>query len=421
MSEPEHANVLLLDGSSMACLAFARSLGRAGVQVTAADHSPRAPVRHSKYCERFLTYPSPLESPEEFRAWLRRELRREHYAALIGCTDFTLPLLDEMREELEPLTRAALPGREGFRLAYDKEATLRLAAALRLAVPRTFYLSSEADLEAAAREARFPVVLKARSSVLTAAGSEPAAAAGASRRTTAGVEYAFGAEELKLRARKMHECSGWPLAQEYVAGAGVGTFFLLHGGEVLARFQHRRIRDKNPTGSGSCLRVSVEPDAALMESSEKLLRAMKWEGLAMVEFKVAPDGKAYLMEVNPRPWGSMQLAVEAGVDFPLLWYRLWTGGQVTKVEEYRAGIECRYLAGDFKHLESVLLGPPPGWKLEYPRRLPTLLRFLRLWGANLRYDDFAGDDFGPGLAEISAYFGGLLRRALGRRRQSLKE
>ena len=39
----------------------------------------------------------------------------------------------------------------------------------------------------------------------------------------------------------------------------------------------------------------------------------------MVEFKVDPrDGIPKLMEVNPRFWGSLQLAIVSGVDFPYL-------------------------------------------------------------------------------------------------------
>jgi len=47
----------------------------------------------------------------------------------------------------------------------------------------------------------------------------------------------------------------------------------------------------------------------------------------MVEFRVdARDGTAKLMEVNPRFWGSLQLSILSGADFPYLLYnleRLW--------------------------------------------------------------------------------------------------
>jgi predicted ATP-grasp superfamily ATP-dependent carboligase len=404
-------SVLLLDGNSLASLAFTRSLGRAGVRVTVGDPSADAPVRSSRYCARYVQYPSPLAEPAVFRAWLFQEVARGEYGVLIGTTDCTLPLLDEWRDELAPYLQVALPSREAFHRAYDKAATLELARQLGMAIPPTHVINSEAELEQLAQGDRWPLVLKPRSSVQPS-GQE---------RIAAGVEYAWDGKELRRSFAAMHEKCPWPLVQEYVPGAGIGCFYLLHHGKALARFQHRRIRDKKPTGSGSCLRESVAPDTAQLAAGERLLRAMNWDGLAMVEYKVDVDGTAYLMEVNPRPWGSMQLAVEAGVDFPLLWYRVWSGGAVEEVHEYRVGVQCRYLVGDLYHLEGVLAGPPPGWRLAYPKRLPTVLSFLKFWGTNLRYDDFAGGDWRPGLADLGAYFRGLLgrigcklRRVLGR-------
>src|SRR5207253_6415108 len=83
------------------------------------------------------------------------------------------------------------------------------------------------------------------------------------------VEYAFDAQMLRKKYALVHYDSPWPLIKEYVPGVGAACFFLRHQGKILARFQHQRIRETNPTGSGSCLRVSVAPDPALMRSEER--------------------------------------------------------------------------------------------------------------------------------------------------------
>ena len=401
-------SVLLLDGYSAASLAFTRSLGRAGVRVTVADFRAETPARRSRYCSRFVRYPSPLDESEKFRAWLFAELAQGGHQVLAGTTDYTMPLLDEWMEELTARVRVLFPGRAGYRLAYDKAATLRLAAEAGLEIPPTHWLSTSDEVEEMARGTRWPLVIKGRSSVVCREG----------RRVSAGVEYASDAEEFRRKFAAEHAISPWPLVQEYVPGVGVGCFFLRHGGEILARFQHRRIRDTRPTGSGSCLRESVPLDPGLMERSERILQRMNWEGLCMVEYRQAPDGTPYLMEVNPRPWGSMQLSIEAGVDFPLLWYRLGIGEKVDPVAAYTTGILGRSLVGDCKHLESVLYGPPAGWRLPFPRRLPTLLNFLKFWGPRLRYDDFAAGDWRPGLAELGIYFRGLAERVFRRLRRA---
>lgn len=400
--------VLLLDGYSAASLAFTRSLGRAGVRVTVADFRAETPARRSRYCARFAVYPSPLNQPGKFHDWLLTELAGGGHDVLIGTTDFTMPLLDEWMEEIPAPVRVLFPGREGFRLAYDKAETLRIANEHGVEIPPTHWLTSAGEVEALARSASWPLVIKGRSSVVSRSGE----------RVSAGTEYAWSADEFLRQFAAMHAVSPWPLVQEYVPGEGLGCFFLRHRGEIVARFQHRRIRDTRPTGSGSCLRESVPSDPGLMERSERILSRMNWEGLCMVEFKQAPNGKPYLMEVNPRPWGSMQLAVESGVDFPLLWYRLGIGEKVAPVTGYTTGIRSRSLVGDCKHLESVLYGPPAGWRLAFPRRIPTILSFLKFWGPQLRYDDFAAGDWRPGFADLGNYFRGLAGRVFRRLRRA---
>jgi predicted ATP-grasp superfamily ATP-dependent carboligase len=408
MLQPSQVSILLLDGHSPASLAFTRSLARAGIRVTVGAAVPDAPARFSRFCVQFLLYPSPMEDPEAFRQWLFEILSRCQFDLLIGTTDQTLLLLDEWRELLSSRVKVPLPAREGFRLACDKAKTAKQAQELGLAVPPTCFIQNEEEFDHAANTLRPPFVIKPRSSIGLRQG----------QRLRLSVAYAFNKDALRQKYFALHRFSPWPLLQSYVAGFGMGCFFLIRDGEIMARFMHRRIRDVDPTGSGSSLRISVAPDPTLMRASEQLLRAIGVDGLVMVEYRVGDDGTPYLMEINSRPWGSMQLAVESGVDFPLLWYRAVSGQPVEIIHSYRQGVVCRHLVGDLRHLESVLLGPPPGWSLDFPKRLPTLLQFLKFWGTNLRYDDFAAGDWRPGLAELRNYFVELGGRFLGRLRRA---
>lgn len=405
---PGQISILLLDGHSPASLAFTRSLALAGIRVTVGAASPDAPARFSRFCAQFLLYPSPMKDPEGFRQWLFEILRHCQFDLLIGTTDQTLLLLDEWRELLSSRVKVPLPARGGFRLACDKAKTVKQAQELGLAIPPTCFIQNEDEFDHAVNTLSPPFVIKPRSSIGLCQG----------QRLRLSVAYAFDKETLRQKYFALHRFSPWPLLQSYIAGFGKGCFFLIRDGEIVARFMHRRIRDEDPTGSGSSLRISVAPDPTLMRASEQLLRAIGVDGLAMVEYRMGEDGTPYLMEINSRPWGSMQLAVESGVDFPLLWYRAVSGQPVEIIHSYRQGVVCRHLAGDLRHLENVLLGPPPGWSLDFPKRLPTLLQFLKFWGTNLRYDDFAAGDWRPGLAELRNYFVELGGRFLDRLRHA---
>ena len=117
------------------------------------------------------------------------------------------------------------------------------------------------------------------------------------------------------------------LIQERIVGAGLGVFLLRHAGRTEAAFAHRRLREKPPSGGVSVLAEAVELPPALLERAERLLDCFGWNGVAMVEFKEdAATGEPVLMEVNGRFWGSLQLAIDSGVDFPSRLVALAAGG-----------------------------------------------------------------------------------------------
>jgi predicted ATP-grasp superfamily ATP-dependent carboligase len=101
----------------------------------------------------------------------------------------------------------------------------------------------------------------------------------------------------------------------------------------------------------SVYRESIEPDPVLRERALALLDAFAWQGVAMVEFKVeGATGTPYLMEVNGRFWGSLQLAIDAGVDFPALLIEAAADRPAPPLGEFRAGVRSRWWWGDVDHL-----------------------------------------------------------------------
>ena len=95
--------------------------------------------------------------------------------------------------------------------------------------------------------------------------------------------------------------------------------------------------------------IIVIPETQSPEKME-LLRALGWEGVAMVEYKRdVHSGEHVLMEVNGRFWGSLQLAIDAGVDFPSLLARVALGEKPAPVTRYRLGVRTRWTLGDLDH------------------------------------------------------------------------
>jgi predicted ATP-grasp superfamily ATP-dependent carboligase len=278
-----------------------------------------------------------------------------------------------------------------------------------MAVPAQWIGASAADLRAlAARSLPSPLVLKPSRSVVQAAG-------GVRKLRVCHVADAAGLR----RAADEFPAEAYPvLVQQRIVGPGIGIFLLLWNGQLRAQFAHRRIREKPPSGGVSVYSESVAADPELVAQSRRLLDAFSWNGVAMVEYKRdAASGIPYLMEINGRFWGSLQLAVDAGVDFPSLLLDCSSGAPATPPPPYRMGQRLRWFWGDVDHLLSRLrrssadLSLPP----DAPGRMGAVRDFLTAWRPGQRCDSWRLGDPAPFWRESAAWYAALRDREIGAR------
>jgi predicted ATP-grasp superfamily ATP-dependent carboligase len=208
------------------------------------------------------------------------------------------------------------------------------------------------DARAAAGELSYPVLLK---------WSEPNAAT--VKLKGFGLEakkyvYARTPQELIDCLAPYAAFGEFPLIQEYCAGIGVGHTFLAKDGEVLVEFQHERLHECPPEGGTSslCRAVPLSDQSAARAKSRALLKALRWTGVAMVEYRHDRDADVFwFMEVNGRFWGSLPLPVAAGVPFPTALVAVC--GQGRTMPAYDANyppLTCRYLIPETKWLLRIL-------------------------------------------------------------------
>jgi peptidoglycan/xylan/chitin deacetylase (PgdA/CDA1 family) len=147
------------------------------------------------------------------------------------------------------------------------------------------------------------------------------------------------------------------LVQSHVQGVGLGVFFLLVDGQPRARFGHRRLHEVPHRGGVSSLRESFRLPEVERHALQTLQR-MGWNGVAMLEYRWQPrTGRFRLLEVNARFWGSLHLALAAGVDFPRLLLDAWLGAREPE-PRWKSGIRCRdTVPGELQHVWSVLKDP----------------------------------------------------------------
>lgn len=390
--------VLVTDGNTRPALAITRSLGRLGHEIFVAAERHPSLASASRFCAGLEICPVPGQCGLEFVRAIADMVVRRQVGLLLPVTEIATTLISEYRHLLPRSCALPLPSPESLCIANDKARVLALAGELGVPVPRTATIESRPEAAGPAGLS-FPIVIKpARSRVPTDSGW-----------LSAGVDYATDADELRHKLGNLPAEMFPVLLQERIIGPGVGVFACYQEGRRIALFSHRRLREKPPSGGVSVLSESVPPDAEASGHAESLLSRLRWHGVAMVEFKRDErDGSLRLMEINGRFWGSLQLAIDAGVDFPALVARMATGETVDPVLSYRVGVRTRWLLGDLDALLAILTRTAASLHLPagHPGRLRTLARVLLPWGPGQRNEVMRADDRGPGWLEIRRWLAG---------------
>jgi predicted ATP-grasp superfamily ATP-dependent carboligase len=352
-----------------------------------------------------MQYVSPRQNVDAFLNDLVTFAHQHPAILVLPMTEATTLPVSEHRESLIAAdAQFVLPEHNNLLRAFDKAETARLAASLGFAVPKTIVISSARQAREVSPSLPYPVVLKPQASEDFQSRK---------LRPTGGPLYARNSDDFDHAYGRISDRASSVLVQEFVPGEGAGYFALMHHGQLRAEFAHRRIRDVVPTGSGSALRVSVAPDPEIRRASLAILSALRWHGVAMVEFRIQPGSPPVFMEVNGRFWHSLALACYAGVDFPLLLADMAGHGDVETVTNYQRGIRCRWLLGDARHLVEVWKGPPRGYPGRYPGRLHTLIDFLTPVSGT-RHDLFQWGDPLPEAADWLHFSAKILCRLKGR-------
>ena len=387
------ARVFVTDGHWRKTLAVVRSLGQKGVQVTVGERTALNTSFFSKYCSRRIVYPSPKRFPDQFIEFLLKEIKKNHYDCLFPMEEETLLLMARHhREEISSHALFLFPDLQKIEFVRDKGKLIRFAEDHGIPVPKTFYSPSLPLNHVRFRASPVPDVVQGLvNSIPIPAVIKPRISSG-----SFGIVYVTKREDLLPSYQKVHARYPFPLVQEWIPD-GMGTFgfsaLLDQNSDVKAAFIHKKMRMYPVQGGPSTLREGVcHPQ--IMELGISLLKALNWTGIAMAEFKVDPrDGIPKLMEVNPRFWGSLQLAITSGVDFPWLMLKMARGEDFPPVLDYQVNKRCRWLLfGDILHF------------FKNPRRFHLEPSFFRFFDSNTSDDIFSLDDPLPVLGAAATFF-----------------
>jgi len=329
--------VLVTDAEHRSVLAACRGLAAAGYRVTTVAEGRFALGHWSRFSEERITFAGPELDPTGYVERLSLVLRRGEYDMVMPGTELSLLPISERRDLIEPYARLGLPPHEVVLRALDKPLLQSKAAAVGLAPPRSVICSNAEEALAAARELTFPLVVKPARSVTWTARQI--------RQHKARV-----VEDGSLLKSAVAEV-GVPLTlQEYVCGTTIVSCAAVRvDGRLLGLTLARYTRTYPQQAGMAALATTIPPPQPLTQQVEELLGLIGWCGIFELELLELGENRFGAIDLNPRPFGWMALAVEAGANLPALWCDHVLGRRSVSPDGARIGIRYRWEDGDLRN------------------------------------------------------------------------
>ena len=326
----EEKYAIVTDAFTRKSMSVIRSIGKQGYKVIALGDSIFAMGFWSSYCHKHYICKSAAENKDEFGQLLLTLLDnlKPNKPVIFPMEDASLIWCCENIDIIKDKGCILSPPLDSLMLAENKAKTLKIAQEIGIPCPKTFFpYSKEEFIENINTMGSDDFVVKP----VTSSGS-------------LGLVYG---NTLNIDGwGKYWDQYGPAVIQERLdeKGAGIGVSILMDDKcNCIINFAHRRIHQYPISGGAGTNRISiVYPELA--EQSFKLLKHLSWTGVAMVEWKVDVNTNIpKLMEINPRFWGSLELAVRSGADFPALYAMLARNEKAAPVSDYIVGKKCRWL------------------------------------------------------------------------------
>jgi len=322
--------VLVTEADHYNTLAVVRSLGKRGWDITASGFGRFDQSKFSRYCSSAFTYPDSMMFMDEFVNCIVDVVSKVDYDVLLPVGLKTTIPLSMMKNKLVDYVDLPIPDYDTIIIAHDKSKMLKFAEKLGVPIPRTVYPSDNLSLLEAVDRVGLPCVVKLRKST-----------------SSIGIKYLSTWNDVEsFRQEDVIDSPIFnysdPIVQEYVPGCVHDVCTLFNHGELVAVLTQKRLRTYPETGGGGIYNITTD-EPKLREYSIRILKELKWHGPAQVEFKMdSQEGVPKLMEVNPKFWGTLDLSIKAGIDFPYLACNMGKDGGIESDSKYEIGLKYKW-------------------------------------------------------------------------------
>ena len=293
--------ILIASGASRKSLAIARSLRTAGYRVAALFHR-KHPFMYSRLFDKAIFVNVDRES-EEYADYIFRSALMSKADLLIPVDFVDVVAVSRHLDLFDGVAKVASPPYKAVAEVSDKAGLADLISRLGLTYPRTIKIENENDIDGISL-LETPFVIKGIGDA-----SKP--------------EY-IPSRDLALQiVKKRVPC----IIQEFITGDGHGYYAVAVNGRPFLEFMHRRVVELDPIGGPSMMACKFY-DPELASLGRRVVEHLEWTGPIMVEFRrESESGDYYVMEINPKFWGSIDLPVSLGYHFPAALAKYYLEGE----------------------------------------------------------------------------------------------
>jgi len=263
----------------------------------------------SKYCYKYGFCPDPMLKPQEFIKFVKEYAEDNYIDIIFPFTDSVASLLSYYKNEFQ--VKIPLPSYDIFKKAIDKFEIIKIAENLNIPVPNTTELFNIKKIDRILSEnnIKYPFVLKPK-----VRGDQ-----------ISGTQIIKSKDELKkiyqyfIKIGRKDPIYNYekPIIQEFIpSGMIYDCCTLTSNGKVNYALTQCRYRQMNPRRGIGVVNLTSK-NIELINLSKKLLELINYHGPAQLEWLKTKSNKFILLEINPRFWGTLELSIKAGYNFPL--------------------------------------------------------------------------------------------------------
>ncbi len=300
---------MLIGANDRAAYSVARQFSINGATVVLCNWENHS-IRQSKFITEFVQLSNVERNFNLFMNELVELVTSKKFSFILPINDTAIIIAQELSKRISGLNIINLNPPEVLKYASNKHDLLLKCNELSISTPTSCYISDLKDLHEFLEtklqtKVHFPLIIKPVSSKLLFNNEI----------------YSFTVKKVNNKIELIDAIREIiqvipVMVQEVIEGHGVGFNVLAKDGDLLNFYMHERIHENWGGGESSYRKTIVGDPYQLIDKTKNLIKEIGWSGVCMVEYKVN-ESNSYIMEINGRYWGSIELGIFAGMNFPL--------------------------------------------------------------------------------------------------------